>query len=85
MVDLEKLDEGLSKLTGLDYEEAARAERATGNNAVALATDERFLIRLAAIALETNANELKALPIKDYMLIYSRTLNFLFTSEATPT
>lgn len=82
--EIEKLKEGLKKLTGADYESAEKAERALGNITPLINFSTPFQIRLAAMALGTNPPELKTLPINEYSLLATTVSNFLLTgSEAT--
>lgn len=78
MIEIEKLEEGLNNLRGLDFEACAKEERATGNTNVLMTTDERFQMRLAARALGINVHDLKELPLKKYMKVQQKTFSFLF-------
>ena len=78
MYDKTKLDEGLSKLTGLDYEAAARRFKATNKDFFGVIQLENgFMIELAAAALGINANELKALSLREYFNICNEVQRFL--------
>lgn len=86
MIDVLKLREGLSKLTGVDYERAERDERAAGNQASVLINTMSFSTRLASYALDKPARELKQLPIAEYLRLNAEVLSFLNgTTEATAT
>ena len=74
---MEKLKEGLSKLTGNDYERAERDERASGNNAALLINTMSFATRLASYALNVPAREVKDLPIQAYLKVNAEVLSFL--------
>lgn len=77
MINMDELQAGLSKLTGLDLEQAAREERTAGNNSVLLDTEKSFQARLAAKALHMNVHDLKALPIKEYNRACNAVMVFL--------
>lgn len=79
--EIEKLNEGLKNLTGLDYEIAEKSERENRNMTPLINFSTSFQIRLAAKALGTNPHEIKALPIKEYTLIANTVSNFLFSDE----
>lgn len=85
-IDFNKLDDGLNKLRGLDFEAAEQRERATGNTAAVLASTMPFHARIAAIALGVPVEDIKELPIKQYVAVTTRTSNFLFapSDDATP-
>ena len=83
MVDLEKLAEGLNKLSGYDMEEAESAERAAGNTFVNLSLTKSFQARLAAKALSMNVHDLRALPIKEYDAVCQKVFLFFFGTSAT--
>lgn len=74
---MEKLKEGLSKLTGNDYERAERDERASGNTAAVMLSSPSFATRLASYALDKPARELKALPIREYLRLNTEVWLFL--------
>jgi hypothetical protein len=76
---IEKLNEGLKNLKGIDYEAAEKSERAAGNMTPLMNFSTAFQVRLAAKALGTNPHEIKSLPINEYTLIANATSNFLFS------
>ena len=78
-VDIEKLKGQLENLTGKDFERAEQDERLAGNIIPMINFSTGFQIRLAAIALKTNPNELKSLPLRQYNQVASAVSNFLFT------
>ena len=82
MIEIEKLEEGLNNLRGLDYIAAAKEERATGNSNVLLNTDEKFQMRLAAKALGVNHNDLNELPLKQYLKVQQKVFTFLFNTAS---
>lgn len=77
-MDISKLNEGLEKLTGIDFESAEKRVRTVGDTTPIIQLSVKFQLELAAIALGTNANEIKALPIRKFNQILSRTQNFLY-------
>lgn len=81
-IDIEKLNAGLQKLTGLDFEEAESAERAAGNNFPLISFSSSFQARLAAKALEINVHDLKEMPLRDYDAATRATFNFLFNVDS---
>ncbi len=85
MIDYEKLQEGLTKLRGLDFEEAERAERAAKADYISpnIAFSKSFQARLAAQALGINYHDLKNLPLKEYLKVTTAVFNFLFATETT--
>ena len=84
-IDIEKLNAGLQKLTGLDFEEVESAERAAGNNFPLISFSSSFQARLAAKALEINVHDLKEMPLRDYDAACRQVFNFLFSSSASET
>ena len=81
MTDVNKLREGLNKLTGLDFEAAETAERAAGNAYPILNFSKSFQARLAATALDENVHDLKALPLREYNLLTNEVSNFLTSTS----
>lgn len=84
-IDFNKLDDGLNKLRGLDFEAAEQRERAAGNTAAVLASTMPFHARIAAIALGVPVEDIKELPIKQYVEVTTRTSNFLFAPSVNAT
>ena len=78
MVDISKLEDGLSKFTGRDFQNADKACRVAGNVTPFLTTTPEFQSRLAARALNMNPNDITDLPIKEYNRILLTVTNFLF-------
>lgn len=85
MFSIEELNAGLEKLTGADFEDAEKRVRSLGDVTPIISLSTKFQIELAAIALETNANELKALPVKKYAQIANAVSTFLFDISETET
>lgn len=85
MVDISNLTEKLKSLTGLDFEEAEKIERSTGNTAVDMTFSKSFQIRLAAMALGVDVWELKELPLPQYSRIGMEVFTFLFSSAVDET
>lgn len=83
MIDIERLKENLNNLRGLDFEQCAQQERAAGNTSLLLRNDERFLSRLAALALKINVHDIKELPLREYVDVIQTVLNFLFLPVST--
>ena len=85
-IDYDKLQSGLNKLTGLDFEQCEAAERAAGNTFPEITFSKSFQARLAARALNINPHDIKNLPVRDYQRVCSTCFGFLFGSleSATP-
>ena len=81
MLDTAKLEEGLAKLRGLDFEQCEAAERAAGNTFPEISFQKSFQARLAAKALGVNPHDIKELPLREYNSVCQRVFNFLFTSS----
>ena len=77
-MDITKLDEGLDKLTGLDFEAAEKNARSLGDTTPVIQLSSKFQTELAATALDVNPNEIKALPLKKFNQILSKVQNFLY-------
>ena len=78
MYDKEQLTAGLEKLTGLDYEAAARRFKATNKDFFGvIQLESGFFAEVAALALGQNVHELQALPIREYFGIITETQRFL--------
>lgn len=80
-IDTSNLEENLKTLSGLDFEDCEKAERAAGNTQPLIQFSAGFLIRLAARALHMNYNELKALPLNEYVRITGTVTTFLYSSS----
>ena len=85
MIDFDKLNEGLNNLRGYDLELAETQERATGNTSIDLSFTKSFQARLAAIALKMPADEVKALPLREYARVCGAVLSFLFPPSVSAT
>lgn len=82
-IDISKLDEGLNKLRGLDFEQCEAQERAAGNTFPELSFNKSFQARLAARALDVPTADIKELPLKQFAKVTQAVFNFLFnTSDA---
>jgi len=86
MIDIDKLNEGLNNLRGYEFELAETQERASGNTFADLSFTKGFQARLAAMALKIPADEIKALPLRDYTKVCGAVFNFLYSpsESATP-
>lgn len=84
-MDIEKLEENLAKLRGLDFEAAEAQERAAGNNAAEMSLSKSFQARLAAMAMGVPAADVKELPLKEYNRVCITVFNFLFGTSDTET
>ena len=77
-IDLSKLEAGLERLTGRDYESAERMARMQGDATPMIQYSSSFQAALAATALGVTNAELKELPIKMYAKVIGRVTSFLF-------
>ena len=77
MVDTSKLPEKLNALTGLDFELVEAQERASGNAYLDVTFTKSFQARLAAQALGVPVADIKELPLKEYIKVCGKVLNFL--------
>lgn len=75
-VDIRSLPEKLSTLSGIDFEEAEKAEIQAGNKAVDVTLTRQYAIRIAAKALNVTPLELKKLPVREYLAICRQVNNF---------
>ena len=78
MVDYSNLKEKLASLSGNNFEQAERQERAAGNDIINLTFTSSFRARIAAIALGVTAGDIKDLPLKDYTEITNTVYNFFY-------
>ena len=76
-IDIEKLHEGLDRLTGNDFARAEREEYQRGMTFDQILTSTKFQIRLASYALNVPAPELMKLPMREYMQLFVETANFM--------
>lgn len=81
-IDTSDLEDKLATLTGRDFEQCEKAERATGNLTPDVSFTKSFQARLAAIALKVNPHDIKGLPINQFVSITTRTSNFLLDTLA---
>ena len=77
-IDINKLDEGLSKLRGLDFEQVEMRVREKHSGLLEVSVSKEFQARLAARALEVPYEDIAELPLKQYSQICTKVLNFLF-------
>lgn len=86
MVDISKLEEGLNKLRGLDFEQVETRVRAKNPTAVEVSLLKEFQARLAAKALGVPYEDVVELPLKEYTRVVQTVFNFLFaiSGEETP-
>ena len=76
-MDTTNLQAGLEALTGYDFEQAENAERTAGNMTPDISFSKGFQARLAAKALD-----IKNLSIREYAVITTKVMNFLFANLA---
>lgn len=81
-MDTKNLAENLKKLTGHDFERAESEERARNNLTAEISLSKSFQARLASYALDTNPDEIKDLPLGEYVKITATVSNFLLENLA---
>lgn len=86
MADISKLEEGLNKLRGLDFEQVETRVRAKNPTAVEVSLLKEFQARLAAKALGVPYEDIVEMPLKEYTKVVQAVFNFLFaiSGEETP-
>ena len=86
MADISKLEEGLNKLRGLDFEQVETQVRAKNPTAVEVSLLKEFQARLAAKALHVPYADIVELPLKEYTRVVQTVFNFLFaiSGDETP-
>lgn len=77
---MDQLEEGLNKLTGADLIDCDAIERARGNITPIIATSMNYQIRIAAIALKTQPQDLEILPARQLHRILLKVNNFLLAN-----
>ena len=77
-IDMSKLEDGLSKLRGLDFEQVEARVRSRNAAAVEVSVLKEFQARLAAKALSVPYEDIAELPLREYTQVCTATLNFLF-------
>ena len=85
MINVEKLEEGLSNLRGYDMIALEKEERLAGNTALELSTSKGFQARVAAKALGVNPHDLLELPLRTFNQVCVRTFAFLNAPDEPPT
>ena len=81
-MDTTNLQAGLEALTGYDFEQAENAERTAGNMTPDISFSKGFQARLAAKALGVSITDIKNLGIREYAVITTKVMNFLFANLA---
>lgn len=76
-IDYNKLNEGLLKMTGIDFVHCEMAERRSGNGAGDIAFTKSFQARLAARALKEDYGIIQGLPLYQYNNLCWHVSNFL--------
>lgn len=82
MIDIEKLEENLQNLRGLDFEICVQQEKASGNTNIFLRGDERFQSRLAAHALKIPVADIRELTLSEYLKVIQAVFNFLLPADS---
>lgn len=77
-IDLKKLNSGLNKMTGYDYEKAEEEARMLGTQIIDVSLSKTFHAVLAARALKIPVDEVLSLPIREYQHVTNAVGNFLF-------
>lgn len=81
-MDKVKLEEGLKQLTGYDFEEIERASRLKGDVSPDVTFSKDFQSRLAAKALGVGLDEVKKLPLPEYVATTQAVSSFLLSDLA---
>ena len=74
---IEQLEEGLNKLTGADLIDCDNIERSRGNITPIISMSMNYQLRIAAIALKTQPQDLEILPARQLQRILLKVNNFL--------
>lgn len=82
-IDVKNLMIRLEAMTGHDYEKAERECRLNGDSTGVMTFSTDFQARIAANALEITVDEVKRLPIQDYVALTTKVSNFLLGSLAS--
>ena len=85
MVDITKIEDGLNKLRGLDFEQAEREERTAGNTFPDVTFSKSFQARLAAAAIGVTVHDINELPLREFNRATQAVFNFLFGSSVEET
>ena len=81
-MDKAKLEEGLKQLTGYDFEEVEKACRLKGDAAPGIMFSKDFQSRMAAKALGVGLDEIKKMPLPEYVEITQEVSRFLLSNLA---
>ncbi len=81
-VDYIKLNEGLEELTGNDFAVAEQKTRLLGDGTPDVVYSKTFHAVIAAKVLGVTPDDIKDLPIRDYVAVTSRVSNFLLGTLA---
>ena len=81
-MDKAKLEEGLKQLTGYDFEEVEKVCRLKGDAAPEIMFSKDFQSRLAAKALGVGLDEIKKLPLPEFVSMTQGVSNFLLSNLA---
>ncbi len=76
-MDIKKLETGLKKMTGYDYEAAEKEARSLGETVPEITFSKKFQCILAAKALDKNVDDILSLNIQEYAEITVSVFNFL--------
>ncbi len=81
-IDYTALEKGLESLTGYDFEKAERETRLCGDGTPEIVYSKTFQAVIAAKVLNITQDDIKSLPIKDYVAVTSTVSNFLLNTLA---
>lgn len=81
-MDKVKLEEGLKQLTGYDFEEIEKTCRLKGDVSPDVTFSKDFQSRLAAKALGVGLDEVKKLPLPEYVATTQTVSSFLLSDLA---
>lgn len=84
-VDKKKLQAGLRKLRGLEFEQAEAQAYEPDKPTVNITFSHKFQAALAAIALEVPYEDVRELPVREYRDVTQEVFNFLYSNSEEKT
>lgn len=84
-VNYKELNDGLEKLNGFDFSAAEQQTRLLGDGTPDVLYSKTFHAVIAAKVLKVTPDDIKELPIKDYVAVTSVVANFLLGTLAEQT
>lgn len=84
-IDYKKLNDGLLELTGNDFAKAEQQTRLLGDGTPDVVYSKTFHAVIAAKVLGVTPDDIKDLPIRDYVAVTAKVSNFLMGTLAEQT